>query len=169
MRYRLLDTRLGTFGIYRHDDGRLSTTFVNGCDDDRLRQGQADDGLEKELFERFRGYFDGEAVDFSIVPTPEGPAFYRKCWDAARQIPHGETRTYGELARMAGSTTGASRSAGQAMRNNPLGIIIPCHRVLASSGRIGGFSGSTDPTGEALTLKRRLLALEGALLPVDNR
>jgi len=160
MRYRLLDTPLGPFVILRHDDRRLTTTFVSGESDRLLRGGQRDDTMEPELHDRFARYFAGEPADFSIVPTPDGPPFYRRCWDAARSIPHGQTRTYGQLAVMAGSSPGAARSAGQAMRHNPLGIIIPCHRVLASGGRLGGFGGRTEPDSPALSLKRRLLTHE---------
>jgi len=163
MRYRLLDTPIQPFVITEEDNGRLGTTFVSGPGDRRLRGGRRDDGMRPALAALFERYFSGEAVDFDIVPTPDGPRFFRACWNAARRIPHGEVRTYGQLAEMAGSGRGASRAAGQAMRRNPLGIIIPCHRVVGAGGRLGGFGGSTDPAGEALTLKRRLLALEGVL------
>ena len=163
MRYRLLDTPIQPFVIIEEADGRLGTTFVSGPDDRRLRAGRRDDALRPKLAKLFERYFAGEAVEFGIVPTPEGPRFFRACWEAARRIGHGQMRTYGQLAEMAGSGRGASRAAGQAMRRNPLGIIIPCHRVVGAGGRLGGFGGSTDPAGDALILKRRLLTLEGAL------
>jgi methylated-DNA-[protein]-cysteine S-methyltransferase len=163
MRYRLLDTPLEPFVIIEHDDGRLGATFVSGPDDRRLRDGRPDETMRPELAEQFGRYFAGEAVAFACVPTPDGPPFFRACWEAARRIVRGEVRTYGQLAKMTGAGAGASRAAGQAMRHNPLGIIIPCHRVVAAGGRLGGFGGSTDPAGDALTLKRRLLAFEGAL------
>lgn len=164
MRYRLLDTPIQPFVIIEEADGRLGTTFVSGPDDRLLRAGRRDDSLRPKLAKLFERYFAGEAVEFGIVPTPEGPRFFRACWDAARRIGHGQVRTYGQLAKMAGSGIGASRAAGQAMRRNPLGIIIPCHRVVGAGGALGGFGGSTDPAGAALALKRRLLALEGALV-----
>jgi methylated-DNA-[protein]-cysteine S-methyltransferase len=163
MRYRLLDTPIEPFVIIEQDDGRLGTTFVSGPDDRRLKDGRRDDALRPELAALFDRYFAGKAVEFTCVSTPEGPPFFRACWEAARRIAHGQVRTYGQLAQMAGAGVSASRAAGQAMRRNPLGIIIPCHRVVSADGRLGGFGGSTDPAGEALTLKRRLLALEGAL------
>jgi methylated-DNA-[protein]-cysteine S-methyltransferase len=162
MRYQLLDTPAGPFAIIEEADGRLTTTFLDHGNDRRMRRGKRDESLRPALTDLFRRYFKGEAVDFSEVPTPDGPPFFRRCWEAARRIPHGETRTYGQLAVMAGSTGGAARAAGQAMRANPLGIIIPCHRVLAAAGKLGGFGGHTDPDGAALTLKRWLLTLEGA-------
>ncbi|MDY7108025.1 MAG: methylated-DNA--[protein]-cysteine S-methyltransferase [Planctomycetota bacterium] len=163
MRYRLLDTPIEPFAIIEEDDGRLGTTFVSGPGDRRLKRGRRDETLRPELAGLFAQYFAGQAVEFACVPTPDGPPFFRACWEAARRIARGEVRTYAQLAAMAGAGAGAARAAGQAMRRNPLGIIIPCHRVIGADGRLGGFGGSTDPTGDALTLKRRLLAFEGAL------
>ena len=87
----------------------------------------------------------------------------RRCWEACRSIPRGETRSYGELATMAGGRANAARAAGQAMRRNRLPIIIPCHRVISASGGLHGFSGSCDQGGPALAVKRALLQMEGAL------
>jgi methylated-DNA-[protein]-cysteine S-methyltransferase len=114
-----------------------------------------------------RRYFAGEPVDFSSVDvdlTGIGD-FYRKVYEAARRIGWGETATYGELAARVGSP-GAARGVGQALSRNPVAVIIPCHRILASGNKVGGFSafGGTDS-------KQRLLALEGVRLgaPRDRR
>ncbi len=96
-------------------------------------------------------YFDGEPLDTTLPLAPAGSAYRRKIWAALRAIPAGETRTYAQIARIAG---GSARSVGGANAANPIPIFIPCHRVLASNG-IGGYSG-----GEGLATKRALLALE---------
>jgi methylated-DNA-[protein]-cysteine S-methyltransferase len=103
-----------------------------------------------------RRYFAGDRVDFSDIEVDLGgvPAFHREIYAALRQIPWGETTTYGGLARMVGQP-GAARAIGQAMGRNPVPVIIPCHRVLASGGTLGGFSA---PGGAAT--KQRLLELE---------
>lgn len=101
----------------------------------------------------------GERPDFSTYATPEGTAFQRKCWAACRSIPYGETRTYAWLAKKAGSPN-AARAAGQAMRRNPMPVVVPCHRVVGSSGWIGGFAGDSRPTGASVDLKRWLIELE---------
>ena len=93
------------------------------------------------------------------APIPEGTPFMQKCWVACRNIPYGETRTYGELAKAAGSPKGA-RAAGQAMRRNPLPIITPCHRVIATSGKLHGFAGKTNLKSKELKIKHYLLQLE---------
>ncbi len=87
--------------------------------------------------EQLQAYFDGELVRFTLdlAPVPSTP-YRHRVWDALAAIPYGETRTYAELARLVG---GSARSIGQASGSNPLPILIPCHRVVAS-GHPGGFS-----------------------------
>lgn len=168
MLYRLLDTPTGPFAVCADADGRLATLWVDGPDDPRLDGGSPDDALRPDLVRRLDAFFAGEAVDFSDVPTPEGPPFFERCWAACRAIPRGETRTYAELAGLAASTgpdPGSARAAGQAMRRNPLPVIVPCHRVLPAGRGLGGFGGSTDPAGESIRTKRWLLTMEQAIEP----
>jgi methylated-DNA-[protein]-cysteine S-methyltransferase len=97
-------------------------------------------------------YFDGEALLPVDLPlAPQGTPYRQKVWAALREIPAGETRSYTEIARIAG---GSPRSVGGANAVNPIPILIPCHRVLATTG-LGGYSG-----GEGLETKRILLQLE---------
>jgi methylated-DNA-[protein]-cysteine S-methyltransferase len=106
---------------------------------------------------------EGERVDFTDVPLDlgAGSGLERKVWEAARGIPCGETRTYGQIARAIGAP-GASQAVGAALGRNPVPILVPCHRVLASGGRSGGFSA---PGG--VETKFRMLAIEGARRPDD--
>jgi len=99
-------------------------------------------------------YFDGERADFNLRLAPYGTAYRRRVWQALIDIPTGEVRTYGQLAAIAG---GSARSIGGAMATNPIPILIPCHRVVASNGP-GGYSG-----GDGLPTKHFLLALEKRL------
>ena len=101
----------------------------------------------------------GKRVSFAGITTPKGTPFFERCWRACRTIPVGETRTYRWLATAAGSPL-AIRAAGQAMRRNPLPMIVPCHRVVAANG-LGGFSGSSKVGGKELKLKAWLLQREG--------
>ena len=100
----------------------------------------------------------GEAVDFTAVPLDmeRVPAFHRRVYEVARTISCGATLTYGEIARRLGVPAEA-REVGEALGRNPFPIIVPCHRVLAAGGKLGGFSA---PGG--VGTKRRLLAIEGA-------
>ena len=101
----------------------------------------------------------GKRVSFAGIATPKSTPFFERCWRACRTIPAGETRTYRWLAKAAGSPL-AIRAAGQAMRRNPLPMIVPCHRVVAING-LGGFSGSNKVGGKELKLKAWLLQREG--------
>jgi methylated-DNA-[protein]-cysteine S-methyltransferase len=96
-------------------------------------------------------YFDGEGLSDDLPLNPAGTAYRQKVWAALRQIPAGETRSYGDIAAVAG---GSARAVGGANAANPIPILIPCHRVLGASG-LGGYSG-----GEGLETKRALLELE---------
>lgn len=108
------------------------------------------------LVGRLRRYFEGEAIVFDEPLDPIiGTVFQRRVWASTRDIPRGQTRTYGELARLAGSP-GAARAVGQAMARNPWPVIVPCHRVVGHDGRLTGFGGG-------LVMKHRMLAMEGAL------
>jgi methylated-DNA-[protein]-cysteine S-methyltransferase len=104
-----------------------------------------------------KAYADGEEVDFSGVPVDLSGVddFNLAIYEAARTLRFGETTTYGELARRAGRA-GLPRETGQALGANPVPLVIPCHRILAAGGRIGGFSA---PGGAAT--KEKMLALEG--------
>jgi methylated-DNA-[protein]-cysteine S-methyltransferase len=102
-------------------------------------------------------YFDGSLTRFDLPLNPAGTPYRRSIWFALLDIPCGATRSYADLARTIG---GSPRSVGQANATNPIPIIIPCHRVLATNG-IGGYSG-----GDGLPTKRALLALEARATPL---
>ncbi len=109
------------------------------------------EGLRREL----EACFTGDAPEFlQELDLVGAPPFFLKAWAACRSIPRGETRSYAWLAVRAG-TPGAVRAAGQAMAHNPIPIIIPCHRVIASNGDLCGYGGGLD-------MKQRLLDLERA-------
>ncbi len=117
--------------------------------------GEEDVAAFGDLPGKLRRYFEGERVDFSSVPVDvsrRGP-FHAAALRAAQKIPYGSIVTYRQLAGMAGSER-AARAAGSAMAGNTVPIIVPCHRVLASGGSVGGFS-------LGLEWKRTLLTLEG--------
>jgi methylated-DNA-[protein]-cysteine S-methyltransferase len=108
-----------------------------------------------------RRYFEGETIDFSDVALDlDGQDdFFRKIYAAARRVGWGRTTTYGTLAKELGAGPEVARDVGQAMAKNPIALIIPCHRVLAAGGKIGGFSA---PGGSAA--KAHMLELEGVRL-----
>jgi methylated-DNA-[protein]-cysteine S-methyltransferase len=105
---------------------------------------------------------DGKASDLAPIQLDmsQVPAFHRRVYEVSRGIPPGETRSYGEIARLLGEPA-AARAVGQALGRNPFALVVPCHRVLTADGRLGGFSA----TG-GVTTKLRLLTIEGAHAPV---
>jgi methylated-DNA-[protein]-cysteine S-methyltransferase len=111
----------------------------------------------REAARQLERYFAGRLKKFDLPLAPRGTDFHRRVWALMRDIPFGETATYGGMAMALGS---GPRAVGAACGRNPVPIIVPCHRVLASGGKAGGYSG-----GQGLPTKRRLLALEGVVLP----
>lgn len=112
----------------------------------------------RALVQAIRRYFDGERIDFADVPLDLGrqEPLFERIYDMVRRLGWGETTTYGAIARALGEGPEVARDVGQAMARNPIPLIVPCHRVLAAGGRIGGFSA---PGGS--NAKARMLALEG--------
>jgi len=105
-------------------------------------------------------WLDDPGFRFTVALSPAGTPFRQRVWAALTAIPRGESRTYGEIARAVNS---APRAVGQACGDNPIPLIIPCHRVVAADGSLGGFMHSTG--GDPIAIKRWLLAHEGARVP----
>ncbi|MEW1719927.1 methylated-DNA--[protein]-cysteine S-methyltransferase [Streptomyces sp. NPDC093109] len=121
--------------------------------------GVPDPGPFTEAVRQLGAYFDGELTEFDLPLRLAGTPFQRAVWDQLTRIPYGETRSYGELAEALGKP-GASRAVGLANGRNPVGIIVPCHRVIGSTGGLTGYGGGLDR-------KKRLLAFESGA-PADN-
>lgn len=100
-------------------------------------------------------YFAGERQDFDLPLASRGTEFQRRVWDELRRIPFGETISYGELAERIGKPT-ASRAVGAANGRNPLPVVVPCHRVIGSSGRLVGYGGGLSTKQTLLDLERRV-------------
>lgn len=106
----------------------------------------------RQAMEQLNAYFAAERTDFRLPLAPQGTAFQLQVWRELQEIPYGVTISYGELARRIGNPN-ASRAVGLANGANPIAIIVPCHRVIGSSGKLTGFGGGLD-------IKQRLLDLE---------
>lgn len=136
------------------DDGVLCGLYMT---DQRHRPaeetfGERDDTPFGEAGEQLAAYFAGELKEFTLELRLHGTPFQREVWRELTRIPYGETRTYGELADALGNPK-ASRAVGLANGRNPVGIVVPCHRVVGSDGNLTGYGGGLDR-------KRRLLDLE---------
>jgi methylated-DNA-[protein]-cysteine S-methyltransferase len=118
--------------------------------------GAADDPVLAEAARQLRAFFAGELTTFDLPLAPAGTPFQRAVWDALRAIPFGETRSYRDVAVGLGAPS-AVRAVGAANGKNPLAIVVPCHRVVGSSGALTGYAGG-------LARKRWLLAHERSVL-----
>jgi len=159
-KYTTIRTAAGWVGILALPAGLLSTTLPQSSVDEAHRslgekgnQAEYCPGLFEDLAERLQNYLGGIKTSFTdVLDLSAATLFQRKVWETTRRIPYGETRSYRWVAGQTGNPR-AARAVGQALGRNPLPIIIPCHRVIASDGRLGGFTGG-------LEMKRRLLRLE---------
>ncbi|MGV3525527.1 MAG: methylated-DNA--[protein]-cysteine S-methyltransferase [Candidatus Sericytochromatia bacterium] len=113
---------------------------------------QPEQPILQETCRQLQAYFAGERTHFDLPLAPQGTAFQQRVWRALAEIPYGETRSYGELAKQLGNP-GASRAVGAANGKNPLSIVLPCHRVIGGKGQLTGFAGG-------LHAKQTLLGLE---------
>jgi methylated-DNA-[protein]-cysteine S-methyltransferase len=111
-------------------------------------------GKLREATSQLRAYFSGKLKHFDVPVTPAGTPFQRQVWTELQAIPYGERLSYGELARRIGKPT-ASRAVGAANGRNPIPIVIPCHRVVGSSGKLTGFAGGLDTKRALLDLESR--------------
>ncbi|HEX2643193.1 MAG TPA: methylated-DNA--[protein]-cysteine S-methyltransferase [Thermoanaerobaculia bacterium] len=108
-----------------------------------------------ELRRQLDEYLNGRRRDFEVPLDFAGTEFQRLCWQALLEIPYGQTRSYGQMARIIGRPA-AVRAVGHANHDNPIAVIIPCHRVIGANGSLTGYAGG-------LPIKQLLLELEGAL------
>jgi methylated-DNA-[protein]-cysteine S-methyltransferase len=149
MTTRWIDSPVG--GLRLHASAGLLTAIAFGADEPRGTR-QPDDVLdhaERQLGE----YFAGGRTRFDLPLASDGTEFQKKVWAELLRIPHGETASYGEVARRLGYAPGISRAVGAANGANPLPIVVPCHRVVGADGSLTGYAGGVER-------KRVLLALE---------
>ena len=128
------------------------------------RLGERDGGGFADVTEQLEAYFAGQLTTFDIELQLVGTDFQRRVWAELRQIPYGQTISYGELARRLGKP-GASRAVGLANGRNPICIIVPCHRVIGSTGQLTGYGGGLPRKRHLLDLERGALHLSLPPLP----
>lgn len=155
MRYFIeLDAPIGIVRIIEEDGFIISVHTMQEIesmsDDIVYRETEILLSAKKQLEE----YFAGIRKNFDLPLKPKGTPFQLLVWEQLKQIPYGETRSYGEIAKAIGNPK-ASRAVGGANNKNPIGIIVPCHRVIGANGKLVGYAGGLD-------MKEKLLMLEKA-------
>lgn len=155
--HTVVDSPLGPLTLVA-TDGVLSGLYMDAQRHapDPAGFGERRPGCLPAVSDELTAYFAGDLTTFTVPIAPRGTAFQHRVWAALRDIRYGQTTTYGELAAMIGQPT-AARAVGLANGRNPIGIVIPCHRVL-------GFGGALTGYGGGLERKRALLAMESAAL-----
>ncbi len=152
---KVIDTPIGQFAISATDKALVELSFL-GDKDKRLEFASSD--LAAAEVDRaaswLRDYFAGSKADYAGKLDLAGTEFQRAVWREISSIKHGQTLSYGEIAHRIGRPK-ASRAVGAAVGANPIPLIVPCHRVMGSSGKITGYSG-----GDGIPTKRKLLAME---------
>ena len=155
--YTTMETPLGTLTLGACTQGLVYIGW-NGDDIDsmakklKLKPVETTSPLLANCIIQLKEYFDGTRKVFSLPVHLAGTEFQMQAWDVLKQIPYGETISYGEEAKRIGKPT-ASRAVAQANHNNPVSIVVPCHRVINSDGSLGGYASGTD-------IKQQLLSLE---------
>jgi methylated-DNA-[protein]-cysteine S-methyltransferase len=157
MTYAVIDSPLGALTLVAADTGELAGLYM---EQHRHRPpletfGLRDDSILPEVQQQLKEYFAGERTTFDVPLKLTGTPFQQRVWDALKDIPYGEVTTYGQLAATLGMVPGASRAVGLANGKNPVSIIVPCHRVIGSTGNLTGYGGGLDR-------KQRLLDHERA-------
>ena len=163
LRYTVFNTSHGWMGCLRSSSGLLKMTLPQPSPqiaierlDGTIEQAVWSPEAFTDIIPQLIGYFNGKCKGFCCsLDLKQATPFQRKVWEVTRSIPYGETRSYGWVAERIANTA-AGRAVGQALGKNPLPLIVPCHRVIASDGSLGGFGGG-------LAMKMSLLELEGVL------
>ncbi|MBL8210246.1 MAG: methylated-DNA--[protein]-cysteine S-methyltransferase [Bryobacterales bacterium] len=152
-RYRFVESPVGRLLVAGDEEGLRAVLFQQGP---KAAEPEADweldEGVMPEAVEQLAEYFAGERREFSVKVAPRGTAFQLRVWQELQRIEYGETISYGELATRVGNPK-ASRAVGLANGQNPISIIVPCHRVVGANGKLTGYGGG-------LPIKEALLRLE---------
>lgn len=158
IRFRTMDSPVGKLTLAGRDGRLMHLRMVDQTYEPSHAGWEADDAAFPGAVEQLEAYFAGDLFDFDLDLDLAGTSFQRSVWAALRTIPYGETRSYGEIAVQIGSP-GAFRAVGLANGHNPIGIIVPCHRVIGANGSLIGYGGGLDR-------KRALLAMEKSRRPL---
>jgi methylated-DNA-[protein]-cysteine S-methyltransferase len=157
--YTRIESPIGPLLLAADEAGLREIRFVNGRHPAKPESDWKEDPAPlKETARQLHAYFTGELEDFDLRLDPEGTPFQREVWRRLCDIPYGETISYGELAGRMGYPK-AARAVGLANGSNPIPIVIPCHRVIGSNGKLTGYGGGLPIKEKLLALERRQLRL----------
>lgn len=154
--YQMPDTPVGPIAVVAN--GPSITGLYLGEPPERVRdlpRAEPEDVPVATAVRQLDAYFAGKLTEFDLPLDPAGTPFQHRVWAALREIPFGETTSYGELAERIGRPT-AARAVGAANGRNPIGIVVPCHRVISSNGTLNGYGGGVRNKEYLLAMERRV-------------
>ncbi|MCG5434472.1 methylated-DNA--[Mycobacterium sp. MYCO198283] len=155
--YRTVDSPIGPLTLAGSGRGLMHLRMTEQSHEPSRAGWRRDDRAFSDAVDQLAQYFAGERTAFDVELELAGTPFQRRVWTALRDIPYGETRSYGQIAALLGAP-GASRAVGLANGRNPVSVIVPCHRVIGANGSLTGYGGGVER-------KRLLLGLERANAP----
>lgn len=152
MQIRIIDSPVGKLRLVAEDGFLTELRF--GGEPVAVELDGINDWVLDETERQLREYFDGARREFDLPLRPKGTPFQLEDWLALKEIPYGETATYGDIARRIGRPK-AFRAVGMANHSNPISIIVPCHRVIGSNGKLTGYGGGLENKQKLLELEQK--------------
>jgi methylated-DNA-[protein]-cysteine S-methyltransferase len=153
MQFRTVDSPVGPLTLAGKDHRLMHLWMVDQTHEPSHGGWERNDKAFSDAVEQLDAYFEGERREFDLELDLVGTTFQRRVWEALLTIPYGETRSYGYIAEQIGSP-GAFRAVGLANGSNPIGIIVPCHRVIGANGSLTGYGGGLERKRVLLELER---------------
>ena len=150
MRYAIMDTPVGSLTVVSTSKGLAAVRFGAFPPTD----GVADEDANRPYTRQLAEYFDGRRERFDLPLDLNGTPFQLSVWGELCAIPYGETRSYGEIARKLGKPR-AARAVGMANHDNPIAVVVPCHRVIGANGTLTGYAGGLDRKKKLLSIEQR--------------
>jgi methylated-DNA-[protein]-cysteine S-methyltransferase len=151
MQYAVITTPMGLLTVASTEKGIASIQFGNSIPRDAVASGES---ANRETALQLTEYFEGKRTRFELPLDVEGTPFQKAVWNELLRIPYGETRSYGDIARAIGRP-GAARAVGMANHDNPVAVVIPCHRVVGRDGSLTGYAGGLHLKAQLLSIERQ--------------
>ena len=157
------NTEIGIIGIEENGAAITKIFFINEDLQEISEKNETE--LIKEAMRQLNEYFQGKRSLFDLPLEPKGTEFQKRVWNALKEIPFGETKSYGDIAKIIGNEK-AARAVGMANNKNPIPIIIPCHRVIGANGKLVGYAGGLDVKEKLLKIEKNYR--ESLIIKIDE-
>jgi methylated-DNA-[protein]-cysteine S-methyltransferase len=147
-RFAVMESPIGPLTLASSEKGLAAVHFG----DAHPPEGLVDESIHRDAIQQLQEYFDGKRTSFDLPLDLQGTPFQQSVWNKLQTIPYGQTCSYGEIARSLGKP-GAARAVGMANHDNPIAVVVPCHRVVGADGSLTGYAGGLDVKKHLLTFE----------------